>query len=43
VQFSKPGVRLTLGDNYASKAPYQVCIESSAKLALISLSLAEAI
>jgi len=39
----RPGVRLTLGEQLPFKGAYQVRIGSSAKLALLSLSLAEAI
>ncbi|HEX3373515.1 MAG TPA: metal-dependent transcriptional regulator [Edaphobacter sp.] len=39
----RPGVRLTLGEQLPFKGAYQVRIGSSAKLALLSLSLAESI
>jgi len=39
----RPGVRLTLGEQLPFKGAYQVRIGSSAKLALLSLPLAEAI
>ena len=39
----RPGVRLTLGEQLPFKGAYQVRIGSSARLALLSLSLAEAI
>ena len=39
----RPGVRLTLGEQLPFKGAYQVRIGSSAKLALLSLPLAESI